>query len=201
MRLLLTSSSGLLLQRRYILRPSSSAPATKDTSAIQSQASEEEERSRLKIKIDTEVRRLENQHFSYKRLCNGFTLHPDLVQELKSKKDTMREMRLMDVGCGTGIWLRDLRKDNDFLPANNVCHGADFDPSCSIAANEKLPEDEKVLVLQQDVLQPFDGGGLPEDCGKQGTYDLVTSRLLVFALETGIGWQKAVQNMADLLRE
>lgn len=109
----------------------------------------------------------------------------------------------MDVGCGTGIWMTDYFSahvnasgpSSSTTAYNVVVHGCDIN-LCTV--HNEL----KQRVIQHDALEAFPIAGIgPEQIGRQGSYDLVHGRLLIYALDRGVGWKTAIQNMVRLLSE
>ncbi|EEH47087.2 uncharacterized protein PADG_03185 [Paracoccidioides brasiliensis Pb18] len=131
----------------------------------------------LITRTKAESDRLDMQH----QACHenmGFLLHPDIPQR--------DNMRIADVGTGTGIWLRDLSK---LLP--KTCRLDGFDISLAqVPDRDVFPSDINYYV--QDILEPFPDNFL-------GQYDVVHVKLLVMGLKVN-EWELAIRNLKKLLR-
>ncbi|BCS17813.1 class I SAM-dependent methyltransferase [Aspergillus puulaauensis] len=128
------------------------------------------------IRSNAESERLEKQFNSWQANI-GYLIHPSIAQH--------DDMRIADVGTGTGIWLQQLAK---VLPPSTRLDG--FDLSDSMFSRDNLPGNIKFHY--QNFLQPF-----PEEV--LGKYDLVHVRVMVLALSSD-EWEPAVRNLMTLLR-
>jgi SAM-dependent methyltransferase len=125
-------------------------------------------------KDEQETDRLNFQHFFLKAVLGGNYIVP---------LDRIRVETILDVGCGTGVWCREVA--GEFKQAQIL--GVDIDPSlsCTIAppANCRF--------MQVDLLR-----GLPF---VSGTFDFTHIRLLVAALPTS-RWPGAVAELVRVTR-
>lgn len=146
----------------------------------------------------TEEQRLNAQHYAYKRACSNHLVHPAIESRLPSFN------KVMDVGCGTGIWLRDLHASG-LLPEGVHLHASEINVDMAAAGPTKAASKEgpEVVLFEHNVLEPFEVGqkaiGHDGSTMQPGTYDLVHARLLVYALDRDNGWLRAVDNMVALL--
>lgn len=102
----------------------------------------------------------------------GFLLHPAI--KFASSEDNVTNVKIADVGTGTGIWLLDLAS---VLPESIEFHGFDISLSqCPVS--QWLPSN--VSMSKLDVYSE-----IPEElCGKYGTLHILTLRhLLIFVLK------------------
>ncbi|KAG1047408.1 hypothetical protein G6F46_007903 [Rhizopus delemar] len=112
-------------------------------------------------KDDEEQQRLTGQHFAVKELYGGSNLLPSVEKAL----DFNSEISILDIGCGSGIWVMDMITDYP----NCKYYGCDMVDTTN--KNIRLPQFEFAI---GNVLK-----GLPYE---DNTFDLVHMRLFVFAL-------------------
>ncbi|KAF8860884.1 S-adenosyl-L-methionine-dependent methyltransferase [Acephala macrosclerotiorum] len=110
----------------------------------------------------------------------GFKIHPSI-----SLPHSGSELRIADVGTGTGIFLLDIA--NDFPPSVQF-HG--FDITDVHFPGEEVPQNVKFH--QHDMREPF-----PDEF--VGQFDLVSLRLVVLGLR-GNEWELAMTNLIALLK-
>lgn len=201
-------------QRNYILAPAAAAtgmaaacstslhpmvPSWPAREPAHHQLHEPQEDARTSSVTDarlasTESQRLNHQHRAYKRACGGHLVHPAAELHLQHVS------KVMDAGCGTGIWLRDLRASG-MLKARAELHGCDI--NLDTAQGETQEGRADIVLFEHNVLDDFAQGTRavthPKVVVQPGSYDLVHARLLVYALDKDIGWQRAVNNMVGLL--
>ncbi|KAJ5986652.1 hypothetical protein N7451_011017 [Penicillium sp. IBT 35674x] len=131
----------------------------------------------LLVRTMAESERLEMQYNAWQANI-GYLLHPVIKQH--------DNMRIADVGTGTGIWLRDLAS---VLP--KTCRLDGFDLSDAMFPNkDELPVN--IMFHHQDLLLPFPDEYL-------GKYDVVNVRVMVVALSSH-EWEPAVRNLMTLLK-
>ncbi|KAL7916466.1 S-adenosyl-L-methionine-dependent methyltransferase [Trichoderma velutinum] len=129
-----------------------------------------------------EGERLEKQHEFLKGVTK--TLLPENVQ--KYLLGLGHGPALVDIGCGTGIWLKHLARE---LPSNSRLDGYDYDTS-KFAEATSLPSN--VNLGFADALKPF-----PENI--RGTYDVVHVRFMFLAIKAD-QWELVAANLKSLLR-
>ncbi|WWC64242.1 uncharacterized protein I303_106851 [Kwoniella dejecticola CBS 10117] len=110
-----------------------------------------------------EVQRLDIQHHAIRVLVGGNHL-PHVGEHLKRNSPLGRDMRILDLGCGTGTWCVEIARE---FPEAEVI-GIDLVP----IQPDNLPDNCSFTI--DDITK-----GLPYP---DGTFDLVTGRLLVMGL-------------------
>ncbi|HLH61151.1 MAG TPA: class I SAM-dependent methyltransferase [Ktedonobacteraceae bacterium] len=120
-------------------------------------------------KDEQETDRLNFQHFFLKAVLGGNYIVP---------LDRIRVETILDVGCGTGVWCREIA--GEFKQVNII--GVDLDPSLS----RTIAPPANCQFMQADLLRglPFVGG----------TFDFTHMRLLVAAIPTR-SWPGAVSEL------
>lgn len=192
---LLITFAALRAQRRYILAVDSRHEDVSSSAVGPSLHS-----SPSLLITRQERRRLDAQHQLYKWACDGFTFLPEVAPVFASAG------KVMDVGCGTNAWLRDLRRSG-CIPSDAVLHASDIDAGVFGGFDRKdiYGGDSHVSFFALDVLQPFLDGQRslhrPKSEIRRGTYDVVHARLLVYALGDGEEWDRAIGHMKTLLSE
>ncbi|KAM7212793.1 S-adenosyl-L-methionine-dependent methyltransferase [Rhypophila decipiens] len=133
--------------------------------------------------------RLDEQHiFTTKTL--GFLIHPNIISSLSSLDrpgDDTPDLKVADIGTGTGIWLLDVAKTYPSLCDQLV--GFDVTCSCFPSPGE-LPSN--ITFKIQDMHQPF-----PES--EIGTYDIVAVRF-VSSATSRVEWELTAKNLMTLLK-
>jgi SAM-dependent methyltransferase len=122
------------------------------------------------------------QHKWMLAITGGFHIHPSIPVTLDTPN-----LRIADVGTGTGIYLIDLAS---MLPASAQLHGFDIS-TAQFPPPEKLPKN--VSLHQQDMRFPFKEEFI-------GTFDIVDVRLTFLGIR-GDEWIEAVKNVTALLSE
>lgn len=132
----------------------------------------------------TESERLNLQHQIFESSL-GYLVHPFILKHIDRSKDVLA---VADIGCGTGIWLREAAKVFPSL-ANVSFTGLDIS-SAQFPANEARPPNTQFI--EHDMLQPFP----VKDSRK---FDIVHARLIGqgFAKEN---WIKVIGHVMDLVK-
>ena len=127
-----------------------------------------------------ESRRLDAQHHFCRALAYGHLVQPSIP------KSALRDVA--DVGCGTGIWLREAAQE--LAARNDLVKFTGFDISA-----QQFPKDSihGVDFVVHDAVEPF-------PLRYHEKFDLVRVRLLSYALKAK-DLQDAVENIISLLRK
>ncbi|KAI9280081.1 S-adenosyl-L-methionine-dependent methyltransferase [Sporodiniella umbellata] len=112
-------------------------------------------------KDDEEQQRLTGQHFAIKELYEG-----NLLSSIKEALDFTQKPKILDVGCGSGIWLMDMYTDHP----NADYHGCDI-----VDAVNKNVKINQFKFASGSITQ-----GLPYP---DNTFDCCHMRLFVLALQ------------------
>ncbi|KAL9096713.1 MAG: hypothetical protein Q9165_001201 [Trypethelium subeluteriae] len=136
----------------------------------------------------SESDRLDVQHTFVRTWCRGALLHPSIPRH--------SIQRVADIGCGTGIWMRDM-KESTLLDAEFV--GFDIDDAQfpgEARCGEEKKTDEGIRHVVHDVTKRFprehreaDGEG----------FDLVHVRFMSLALKE-LDVEKVVRNLYEILK-
>ncbi|KAI1818225.1 S-adenosyl-L-methionine-dependent methyltransferase [Poronia punctata] len=132
--------------------------------------------------IETEMDRLNTQHYLFDDMMDNQLLPPHITKHLQETPSP----RVCEIATGTGIWLSELSKQ---LSPSAELVGLDFDPT-KFPAPETLPSNVKLSF--GNAFEPF-----PQDL--IGKFDVVHLRLFVFAMKTGQG-PALIENLLTLLR-
>ncbi|KAI1274585.1 S-adenosyl-L-methionine-dependent methyltransferase [Xylaria sp. FL0933] len=122
--------------------------------------------------------RLDEQHFFTTKTL-GFLIHPNIPISSPNVK-------IADIGTGTGIWLLDLAKN---LPSTCQLTGFDITSSAFPAPQTWPPN---VSFKTQDMLLPF-------PVSEIGAYDIVAVRFISSAT-TRAEWARTIENLIKLLK-
>ena len=127
-----------------------------------------------------ESQRLDAQHHFCRALAHGHLIQPSILES------GLRDVA--DVGCGTGIWLREAAQE--LATQNDRVDFTGFDISA-----QQFPKDRihGVDFVVHDAVEPF-----PLQYHEK--YDLVQVRLLSYALKAQ-DLQNAVENIVSILRK
>ncbi len=124
--------------------------------------------------------RLNLQHYLWKDTL-GFLLHPDIALP------TDTQLKIADIGTGTGIWLFDLKGQ---LPPDAQLHGFDVSDA-QFPPSQWVPENVELRTIN-----PFQE--LPEEFAEQ--YDVVHLRLFISMTEDN-DLADLIWNVARMLSE
>lgn len=127
-----------------------------------------------------ESQRLDAQHHFLRALAHGHLIQPSIPQS--------GLCNIADIGCGTGIWLREAAQELG-TPENPIKFTG-FDISAQQFPQENIQGVEFVV---HDVVEPF-------PLQHHGNFDMVNVRLLSYALEAQ-DLEKAVENIIQILRK
>ena len=125
-----------------------------------------------------ESQRLDTQHHFLRALAHG-----NLIQPSIPPSDLCN---VADIGCGTGIWLREAAQELG-IPENPIKFTG-FDISAQQFPKENIQGVEFVV---HDVVEPW-------PLQYHGTFDVVNVRLLSYALQAQ-DLEKAVENIVQIL--
>ena len=129
---------------------------------------------------DEESQRLDAQHHFLRALAHGHLIQPSIPQS------GLRN--IADVGCGTGIWLREAAQELGSPQKPMKFTG--FDISAQQFPKENIQGVELVI---HNVVEPF-------PLQHHGKFDMVNVRLLSYALEAR-HLEKTVENIIQILRK
>ncbi|KAG0818888.1 hypothetical protein G6F20_001187 [Rhizopus arrhizus] len=128
-------------------------------------------------KDEDEQKRLTGQHFAIKELFGG-----NLLNSVRKALDFEKGVSVLDIGCGSGIWIKDMIRDYP----NCVYHGCDI-----VDATRKLLRCDQFHFTYGNVVK-----GLPY---ADDTFDFVNMRLLVYALRAE-EWPMAIQEVIRVVK-
>ncbi|KAG0732808.1 hypothetical protein G6F62_013762 [Rhizopus arrhizus] len=117
------------------------------------------------------------QHFAIKELFGG-----NLLNSVRKALDFEKGVSVLDIGCGSGIWIKDMIRDYP----NCVYHGCDI-----VDATRKLLRCDQFHFTYGNVVK-----GLPY---ADDTFDFVNMRLLVYALRAE-EWPMAIQEVIRVVK-
>ena len=127
-----------------------------------------------------ESQRLDAQHLFLRALAHGHLIQPSIPQS--------GLCNIADIGCGTGIWLREAA--HELGASEKSINFTGFDISAQQFPTKTI---QGVELVVHDVVAPFP----PQYHGK---FDMVNVRLLSYALKAQ-DLEKAVENIIQVLRK
>lgn len=127
-----------------------------------------------------ESQRLDAQHHFSRALAHGHLIQPSIPQSGLRK--------VADIGCGTGIWLREAAQE--LRTPEKAIQFTGFDISA-----QQLPKEivQGVEFVVHDAVTPF-------PLQYHGSFDAVNVRLLSYALKAQ-DLEKAVENIIQIIRK
>ncbi|KAI8806813.1 S-adenosyl-L-methionine-dependent methyltransferase [Cladochytrium replicatum] len=96
-------------------------------------------------------------------------------------------LKVLDVGCGTGIWLAEMQRDYP----NGTYYGVDISPTAWAETFQNLAGEQKIQLCQGNVMErlPFD----------DNTFDYVHQQLLVFGVPE-VKWPHVISEVCRVLK-
>ncbi|CAO3692914.1 unnamed protein product [Rhizopus stolonifer] len=128
-------------------------------------------------KDDEEQQRLTGQHFAFKELYDG-----NLLSSVKKELDFETGISILDIGCGSGVWIMDMIYDYP----NCEYHGCDI-----VDTTNKILKIDQFTFTYGNILK-----GLPY---ADNTFDFINMRLFIYALRED-QWPSAIEEAIRVVK-